>query len=309
MKQFKNILYATSLLDDETEGLKQSLSLTRNNQASLNILTLYPTLPSAMRAQKNSYETFLKEQTQNSLQLAQEAVPFESEDIPMEIRSSDIPLGIDLIRETIKKDYDLLIKEAEPKESGGFRALDMTLLRKAPCAVWLARPIAHSRKEIRVCVAVNPLDESRDGRELSIRLLQTARSVADDCSGVLEIVSFWEYAFESYMSHNRWASIADAEMIETLQGVQSEHLKELHKLIKESKIEGKTKIHHLRGEASKQMAKFTQEQKIDIVVMGTLSRSGISGFFIGNTAENIFEELTCSLLALKPHGFVSPVKI
>ena len=309
MKQFTNILYATSLLDDETQGLKQSLSLMRNNKASLNILTLYPILPPEIKAQTDSYERFLKEQTQNSLLLAQKDVPCESKSLPLEIRSTDIPLGIELVREVIRKKYDLLIKEAEPKETGGFRALDMTLLRKAPCAVWLARPIMHSREHIRVCVAVNPLDESSDGRELSIRLLQTARSVADDCSGVLEIVSFWEYAFESYMSHNRWASIADAEMIETLQGVQSEHLKELHKLIKESQIEGKTKIHHLRGEASKKMAQFTQEQKIDIMVMGTLSRSGISGFFIGNTAENIFEELTCSLLALKPHGYVSPVKI
>ena len=309
MKQFKSILYATSLLDDETEGLKQSLSLTRNNKASLNILTLYPSLPSVMMAQKNSYETFLKEQTERSLLIAQEAVPFELTNIPIEVRSTDIPLGIELTREVIKNDYDLLIKEAEPKESGGFKALDMTLLRKSPSAVWLARPIEHSRKDIRVCVAINPLDESKSARELAIRLLQAARSVADDCSGVLEIVSFWEYAFESYMSHNRWASIADEEMVETLQGVQSEHLLELNKLIKASGIEGKQKIHHLRGEASKLMAEFVKEQQIDIMVMGTLSRSGISGFFIGNTAENVFEELTCSLLALKPHGFISPVTL
>ncbi|MFO0070344.1 MAG: universal stress protein, partial [Alphaproteobacteria bacterium] len=28
----------------------------------------------------------------------------------------------------------------------------------------------------------------------------------------------------------------------------------------------------------------------------------------GNTAENILQKLSCSLLALKPNGFVSPVK-
>jgi nucleotide-binding universal stress UspA family protein len=42
--------------------------------------------------------------------------------------------------------------------------------------------------------------------------------------------------------------------------------------------------------------------------MGTVARTGISGFIIGNTAENILQKIDCSLLALKPQGFVSPVK-
>jgi len=42
--------------------------------------------------------------------------------------------------------------------------------------------------------------------------------------------------------------------------------------------------------------------------MGTVARTGILGCLMGNTAENIVVELKCSLLALKPGGFVSPVK-
>lgn len=42
--------------------------------------------------------------------------------------------------------------------------------------------------------------------------------------------------------------------------------------------------------------------------MGTVARTGIPGFIIGNTAENILQKIDCSLLALKPLGFVSPVK-
>jgi len=51
-----------------------------------------------------------------------------------------------------------------------------------------------------------------------------------------------------------------------------------------------------------------RKQPIDVLVMGTLGRTGISGFIIGNTAENVVQKLECSLLALKPGGFVSPVK-
>ncbi|HRE31359.1 MAG TPA: universal stress protein, partial [Candidatus Berkiella sp.] len=34
----------------------------------------------------------------------------------------------------------------------------------------------------------------------------------------------------------------------------------------------------------------------------------IPGFIIGNTAENVLQKISCSLLALKPNGFISPVK-
>lgn len=56
------------------------------------------------------------------------------------------------------------------------------------------------------------------------------------------------------------------------------------------------------------MQKVIEEKKIDVLVMGTVARTGIPGFIIGNTAEIILQKIDCSLLALKPLGFVSPVK-
>ena len=36
---------------------------------------------------------------------------------------------------------------------------------------------------------------------------------------------------------------------------------------------------------------------------------GAAGFLIGNTAETVLNHVTCSILALKPDGFVSPVEL
>ena len=47
----------------------------------------------------------------------------------------------------------------------------------------------------------------------------------------------------------------------------------------------------------------------DQVVMGTVCRTGLAGFFIGNTAESVLQQVNCSVLVLKPEGFVSPVKL
>ncbi|CSB52471.1 universal stress protein family 1 [Vibrio cholerae] len=67
-------------------------------------------------------------------------------------------------------------------------------------------------------------------------------------------------------------------------------------------------IHHLHGKPDELIPEWVTQENIDILVMGTLARTGISGFVIGNTAENIVQSIECSLVALKPEGFVSPIK-
>jgi len=43
--------------------------------------------------------------------------------------------------------------------------------------------------------------------------------------------------------------------------------------------------------------------------MGTVARTGILGFFIGNTAEKTLTAVDCSVLAVKPTAFATPVAI
>ena len=52
-----------------------------------------------------------------------------------------------------------------------------------------------------------------------------------------------------------------------------------------------------------------EEHDVDLFVMGTISRGGIPGFLIGNSAERLFPQITCSVLAIKPDDFVSPVTL
>jgi universal stress protein E len=46
-----------------------------------------------------------------------------------------------------------------------------------------------------------------------------------------------------------------------------------------------------------------------IVVMGAVSRSGLKSLFIGNTAENILDELSCEILVVKPAKFRNRVPV
>ena len=46
---------------------------------------------------------------------------------------------------------------------------------------------------------------------------------------------------------------------------------------------------------------------IELLVMGTIARTGIPGVIVGNTAERLLHQIPCSVLAVKPADFKSPI--
>jgi universal stress protein E len=50
---------------------------------------------------------------------------------------------------------------------------------------------------------------------------------------------------------------------------------------------------------------LTDQLRADAVVMGAVSRSGLKGLFIGNTAEDVLDRLHCDLVIVKPEGFAA----
>jgi hypothetical protein len=62
----------------------------------------------------------------------------------------------------------------------------------------------------------------------------------------------------------------------------------------------------LKGDAEALIPALAKRKGIELIVMGTVCRTGIAGFIVGNTAENILQQVDCSVLTVKPEGFVSP---
>ena len=68
-------------------------------------------------------------------------------------------------------------------------------------------------------------------------------------------------------------------------------------------------VHLLKGDAEVVIPRFVQKERSDLVVMGTVARSGVAGLVMGNTAETILRHIGCSVLAIKPAGFVSQISV
>lgn len=187
--------------------------------------------------------------------------------------------------------------------------MDMVILRKCPCPVWLCRPISHSRDKMKIAVAIDPDAQQDADNALSKTLLEYGATIAASCNNQLDVVSCWNHSFEKSLRNHPWLNIPDEEIDEEVQQYQQTHRQKLDEVINSVKIAPKVSVHHVQGKPDIAIPDFTEEKEIDILVMGTVARTGIPGFIIGNTAENIAQQLQCSLLALKPKGFVSPVKV
>jgi universal stress protein E len=62
------------------------------------------------------------------------------------------------------------------------------------------------------------------------------------------------------------------------------------------------KLHVIAGLAEERIPSLSKQINAQLVVMGTIGRSGIKGAFMGNTAERLLTCLQCEVLALKPPG-------
>ncbi|MDZ7847450.1 MAG: universal stress protein [Owenweeksia sp.] len=210
MKDFRNILFVAHGQADQTNALKQALSLSRNNEAPLTALIVIPALPDSLGDSKKIFSDALVDKLKSSIEELRKELKIGESVVDIRIRTeeSDTP-DISIIRYVLRNENDLVIKEAQPIERGkGFKAVDMQLLRKCPCPVWLSRPIINSRAKMNVAVAIDPMDKEGPGRSLALGLLQTARSLADQCSGTLEVTSCWYYEYEESVRDNPWFSTA-----------------------------------------------------------------------------------------------------
>lgn len=310
-RHFRNILFASSGGDDEISGLKQAISLARNNAAKLSVVEIRPELPSKLESYRSDFEKAALREASERLDAVCEELGVNREDLAIEVAvMTDRRPAIALVQRVLRQEHDLLVKNAEVGEGGRrLRAIDMTLLRKCPCPVWLWRPITRHRNEIRVAVAIDPENTEDEARALSNHLLTLARSIADDGDGNLAIVSCWDGGMEDFLRNSFLAGMPDEETInETVTEARDAHRSGLESLVTESGITGNREIHQLKGRPEEAIPAYVEKAGIDIMVMGTVARVGIAGLVIGNTAENILQQLTCTLVAVKPPGFETPVK-
>jgi len=125
----------------------------------------------------------------------------------------------------------------------------------------------------------------------------------------LHVLNAWRAFGEGLRRPSRFARY-QGEIAAHVRETRLHHLKELDAVLRHADIslpEGH--VHLAKGDAGEVIPRFCKAQKVDLLVLGTVARTGLSASLIGNTAETLARTIECSILAVKPDGFVSPIRL
>ncbi|WP_152613113.1 universal stress protein [Tateyamaria sp. ANG-S1] len=315
MKRFKNILVVSN-----PEGVSDALVararwLAKANGAHLTLMDVSETDQSDMARMlatlsgQRGREVGAELIAARKEQLEQVAVGLRQEGAEVTTMLAQGVGFIEVIRHVLTYDNDLVLKAADQTPTWNvLGGPDLHLLRKCPCPVWILNSKAEPKaKRIVAAVDPDPTDATRDALNHKVMQLATSLSVQDDAK--LDVLNAW-YLYEEHLLRSSRVHTPPEDVEALLLTTKQESHARLTALTDQyTEFADRMQIMHVKGVAADVIAQHTHEQHIDTLVMGTLGRTGLSGMFIGNTADTILSRVACSVLAVKPEGFISPVTI
>lgn len=306
MKQFKNILLVAPL---DKRLIAQATSVLKRGQWKLTLMSVAPMIDDALVEMDGGETVDLQKLLLEKLksELDEEASRLRDTDIRVRTVVASGQPFIEIIRQVITKKHDLVMMLADGVSSLReqlFGTLSSHLMRKCPCPVWIIKP--SRRRSLRnVFAAVDPSPSDPKRHNLNVEILQRAQTIAQNDKAKLHVVHAWN-AFGGELNRGKWW-MSRSEIRLYAERIATEHRSRLNQLLALA-TDGSAIVHMIQGTPGEVIPEIVQREKADLLVMGTVCRTGIPGFFIGNTAEMTLSQVDCSVLTIKPEDFESPVK-
>jgi nucleotide-binding universal stress UspA family protein len=208
----------------------------------------------------------------------------------------------ELIHSVQQEGYDLVVAGSRGHSALASLIIGSTakrLIRKCPASVWIVKNKV-IEPPTKILAAVDMSDVSR-------LALQQAVWIAQLANAQLHVVHVIE-------STGLSANLLDTKVVgppaKPLRDlIESEVRQQFEDFLSLNIPEGiTTKKRLLWGSPAQEVVSLANELKADLIVVGTVGRSGVAGILLGNTAESVLTHCDCDVLTVKPVEFVSPIK-
>jgi nucleotide-binding universal stress UspA family protein len=165
-----------------------------------------------------------------------------------------------------------------------------SVIRHAHCPVLIVRP-----GERTGCIVA--------GTDFSDSALPAVRTAAEEAAGVagelivvhsLDLV--WAPAAYPALAFGGAPFNVSAEQIKELEVIATQRLEES---LKELNVTGDTVV--ANGPASAALIEIASERKADLIVVGTIGRTGLRRALLGSVAETVAKQAPCSVLIVRRH--------
>jgi len=305
MKRFKDILVIPSDPSADDAALKRAAKLADSNAARMTVL--WPLEESRDGGTGLEYFPDIIRALEDELEKVAEV--FRERGLAVNTRVRVGRPFFEIVRQVQEAGHDLVVKTARGQKlekSLFFGTTALHLLRKCPCPVWIVNP--KPGEQTGVLAAVDPDTEDEKALKLNQTIMEMATSLSILEEMDLHVVHAWSVPHEDTIRHSPFLRISRNDADGYIKGIEGRHHERFAALIERFRHRAPhMEAHFVKGIPEKVVPAVVKEHNIGVVVMGTLARTGIPGLLIGNTAEGVLNQVDCSVLAVKPEGFVSPV--
>ena len=313
MKRFKKILFVNDGKTKREMPLERAVNLTKTNQALLTVVEVLEEIPNELQAsiEIGDIKDFEKIAVQRCTErLGNLIAPIKEQGVQVTRKVLRGTPFLENIREVLRNKHDLVMLSPQKKAKVKmmlFGSRTMHLMRKCPCPVWAIKP-TKLKKYVRILAAVDasPFDDERNA--LNIKIMELATSLAELEGSELHVVHCWTPFIEARLRSR--SGLNTTEIAKLVRDIRKTHKVRFDQLLGRFNLNALPhKVHLLKGDPAALIVDLARKKRIELVVMGTVCQTGLAGFFIGNTAEKVLQEVDCSVLAVKPDGFVTPVRL
>lgn len=211
-----------------------------------------------------------------------------------------------ILREATTGGYDLVVKSAERRRNDRqtvARGFDVQLLRACP------QPLLLLAKDLRpqlrnVMVAIELASPQTVESDFGLKLLEMGKRISLAAGADLHVFHAWQARGEDAVHYRLGAAMANQYVGE----IRLDKWRLLTGTLHRAKLStSDTHVHFHKGKVRQLLPHFAREENIDLLLIGTVGRTGVSAGLFGNTSEKVLPQIETPVLAIKPDSFVSTV--
>ncbi|MEM7148918.1 MAG: universal stress protein UspE [Pseudomonadota bacterium] len=305
METIKRIIAVIDPTKDDQNALARSIDLAKKSGASITaFMTVYDfsyemTTMLSGDEREAMRKAVLKDR---ELWLKDLVSPYQNININTQVIWHNRPYEA-IINTVINDKYDLVIKGTH--QHGALKAViftptDWHLVRKCPTPVLFVKDMtwpAHGN----ILAAVNAVSENDQHLSLNKRIIKDAQFLCELANAKLNLVN-------AYPATPVNIAIEIPEFNPGLynESVKKHHIESTNELANEFNLTSEQCFIE-EGLPEDVIPDVAKRLNSELVVIGTVGRTGLSAALVGNTAEHVIDSLDCDVLALKPDGYVSPL--
>jgi universal stress protein E len=314
-QKFTRILVATDFSKHANAALEQAVWLARQTNASVTLAHTLPDLRKTVHgastkakldllcSEGNLFEREVRQESNHKMR--QQIAQLQTADMNIACETLLGEPFVELTHAVQQEGYDLLLagtRGLTTWEQFFVGSTAKRLIRKCPCSVWIVKA-EHVHPPRSILLAT-------DFSSVSTKALCQALSLAEAAQAelhVLHVVDALQLPTPQTLT-NASSQIMQQELSQLQNAINYDaqlNMKNFLKLLPTTQV--KVQSHIAWGTPWHEIARLAQEIRADMLVIGTIGRTGLPGLLLGNTAEKLLDACPCSILAVKPDGFVLPI--